>query len=346
MKFTPRSLAPKPVLSEVDLRNRWLDNYSQNSRNENNGFLTRFCEINGTDAVKVLQEDNKVIEGFLIKYYRQRETEHRVPPTISKEIRAILGYFKSNRDIPLMGLPRWLTKTHPNWFEGNKLLTHDELRAMIRTQDLTDRKAVICFLAQTGQRVGILTGLKWKLIENLADNWGLVNVPPKLLNILNQNVNKHNRRYKFLIHPETMSLIRQIPRDETDFVWHFKMAKTENARDKMGNTKWGKRRMQEVVEDARDKVPELREVPEPTSSGRTQHKVHTHTLRPFWKDRMQKAGVNEVTLQYLMGHKIRDAGTYDRGLFTQENLLTEYKKAEPFLGGLLSGMLTHNGMKE
>ncbi len=177
--------------------------------------------------------------------------------------------------------------------------------------------------------------MKWKLIEDLPDNWGLVNVPPKLLNLLNQNVNKNNRRYKFLIHPETMSLIRQIPRDETDYVWHIKMVKPENAREKPEDTKWAKRRMQEVVEDARDKVPELREVPEPSPSGRVHHKVHTHTLRSFWMDRMQKAGVNEVTVQYLMGHKIRDAGTYHRGLFTQENLLIEYKKAEPVLGGLL-----------
>lgn len=210
---------------------------------------------------------------------------------------------------------------------------------MIRTQDLVDAKAVLCFLAQTGQRVGVLTGLKWKMIEDLPDNWGFVNVPPPLANILNQNVNKNNRRYRFLIHPETMSLIPQIPRDETDYVWHFK---TENARENPRDRKWAKRRMQEVVEDARDKVPELRDAPELSPAGRAQHKVRTHTLRNFWKDRMQKAGVHEVTLNYVMGHKIRDEGTYDRGLFTQENLLTEYKKAEPLLGGLLSNMPTHN----
>ncbi len=84
MKFTAKP-SSRPQLSEADLRRRWLDDYSPNVRKDYDATLTHFCEINGTDTVKVLQEDKEVIEEFLSKYYTHRkDVEGIVPTTLSK----------------------------------------------------------------------------------------------------------------------------------------------------------------------------------------------------------------------------------------------------------------------
>jgi integrase len=147
------------------------------------------------------------------------------------------------------------------------------------------------------------------------DGFGIVEVPPELLNAKGRNVNKGRTRYKFVIGLDTMRLLSQLPRTE----WVFRSQKTELS--------VSVRQIERIISDAAEKVGVQRKFQTKIGS---KYEVHPHVFRRYWKHQMRQGGVTDETLlDYMLGHRLSYRGTYDS--YPDEDLLKAHKQAEAYL---------------
>jgi integrase len=192
-------------------------------------------------------------------------------------------------------------------YEGDRVLTQKQVKAMVAARRKFRDKLVIAFLAQTGQRLGVMTAMKYPMIRKI-DGRGLVEVPPTLLNPHGENVNKAEVRYKFIIGRDAMRLIEKVS-DKSG--WMLELSERQIGR---------------VVDESATSIG----VQEPTPTkieGRSWHFVHPHVFRKYWKRQMKLGKIEDRDLlNFMMGHKLAYGGAYDK--FEDEDLLRAYKKAE------------------
>ena len=310
--------------SEHDPVKRWFRNSrSEVSRKSRLAILDHFCRSEGISREKLLELAGKVppgkpqskIEEIVGDYLDKREASGLMGSTVAKEFGAISGFLRANN--VLIQAPKRLS-LKPR-LEIHRLLEKEEVRAMMAQFESEPRKkAVILTLAQTGQRIRVLTALAWPetkrelavIKEFKGSGWGYVTINPGMRNWLGETFNKLDTAYTFCIHPETMRFLKQIREGQDDIVFHVHP-----------------RRLQEVVEYAAAKAGIQRPIASRLES-REWHEVHAHVFRGYWKYWMREGGVYDPDLlRYLMGQKVMLA--YDR--FPLEKLLHEYKKAEASL---------------
>jgi len=258
-------------------------------------------------------ELKEVIEEF----YRHLRKEGLQPNSAMVTCWPILSFFSAN-NVTIRDLPRDMMKTQDNAWETTFIPTQDQVRTMVESRKDTCDKTLIAFLAQTGQRIGVLTAMKTGMIDKFGQH-GIVEVPPRLMSPptdshpQGENVNKYEVRYKFVIGEDTMQLIDELTNWEPGYVFDISVRT-------MG------RRVDEAAKDIDIQKPIQTEI-----KGRSMNRVHPHIFRRYWAERVTSGGMLETQREHMMGHKLPYRGTYLVGLLTDEKLVEAYTKAEPNL---------------
>ncbi len=253
------------------------------------------------------------IEKRIAHYITTRKHSDIAGSTVAKEVGAIIAFFRFYRIV--IETPKGLS-LKPS-YEKHRTLEKTEVKGMLSAVSEPYKKAVIQTLAQTGQRLRVLTALSWKAeskrplaVIKKIDGWGWVTIEAGMRNWFNESFNRSNVHYTFFIHPESMELLDEI-REEGEnrvFVIH-------------------PRHMQEIVVNAA-KTAEIQKSVSRRLNGTEWNEVHPDVFRPYWKARMRIAGVEDSDLlRYLTGEKATLAPSQVR----LDNLLEVYKKAQASL---------------
>ncbi|MCJ7455718.1 tyrosine-type recombinase/integrase [Candidatus Bathyarchaeota archaeon] len=163
-------------------------------------------------------------------------------------------------------------------------------------------KAFIAFLAQTGQRVGVLAAIKHDDIIHVGSH-GVVEVPP------NFPKNKQRVRYKFVIGEDTMGLLKELQEKNPSGPSIFQ----------------SQRQMGRIVDEAAREIGIQKEMT--TRLGRKMLLVHPHTFRKYWKKQVREPLGDSDLVNCMMGHKPPYRGAYDH-FNDNTDLVERYKKSE------------------
>ena len=309
------------VLADSRSKQRWLNRVPELMHQRRLSELEQFEDFGKTKVEVLLSEALKAtsrgrppeaLEDLLVEYYNHMVKKGYAQTSAKTKYHIVRGFFSINNVKPAP-LPRNLTVTGSS-YEPGQLLTQEQVKAMVKMQEDPQDKASVAFLASTGQRKGVILGLRWDIIR-LVDGYGLVEVPPTLESPDGYNVNKGRNRYKFVIIPSTMKLLKALPSLPLGYVF---------------NTSW--HQIIRAVESAADKLKIQRKIP--GRVGRNWHSVHPHIFRRYWKNQMREskamAGMApdeaRIFLDFNMGHIVPYTGAYDT--FTDEKLIAAYKRAE------------------
>lgn len=307
----------RPAVVSMNPRERWLSHFEgEESKNRHSRALERFEAIVGAKATDLLERARKCIpegkppeelEDALTNYHSHLIGQGQAPTSAAQWYSLIRGFFSANH-IRLGRTPREIMASGAA-YESSRVLTQKQVRRMVASRRKLRDKLVIAFFAQTGQRLGVITAMKYGMIRKV-DGRGLVEVPPTLPNPDGENVNKAEVRYKFVIGRDAMRLIEKVA-DKKGWVLDL-----------------SERQIGRIFDDAATStgVQESLE----TKIGRSWHLVHPHVCRKYWKREMKLGGVKDPDLlNFLMGHKLAYGGAYDS--FTDDDVLKAYKRAEPKL---------------
>ena len=192
-------------------------------------------------------------------------------------------------------------------YEKPEVPSQDSVQGMVKSCDSPRDRFLIAFLAQTGQRIGILTAMKRNMITKIASGHGIVKVPQTFPNPQGENVNELELPYTFVIGRDTMRLLQDLPLCEGRWLLDISL-----------------RQMGRIV----DKAAQAVDVQEKTQTeiGGSWSAVHPNTFRKYWKDCMIKAGSDPRSFMHMMGNRVPSVlGSWEP---TDDKLLDAYKKAE------------------
>lgn len=296
----------------------WLDSYPPDPRQRRRRLraLERFEKSVQEDAAILLEKAHRTtygcqeVEDKLEEYRRKLVTKGRSEASAIQLCREVRTFF-TRRGARLARFPRdTIRQPQP---PPTTPLSQDDISKMIQTRDNVRDQLVIAFLAQTGQRIGVLTAMKKRMIkerESKTFPYGLVDVNiGDLIDPDGRNVNRSRVHYRFVVGREAMQLVRII-RDYKGG-WLFGI---------------GERQIERIVNKAGDDadVQKRRRTGLPK---RRMHTVHPNELRRYWKHQMREGGVKDSDmLNFLMGNKLADDGT--SRAFSEEEVLNAYKTAE------------------
>jgi len=296
----------------------WLNYYPPRQHKRRLAALRRFADAVNQEPAELLERarkrqsegrDPEEVEDALRKYYKSIIDAKRAPSTAAQWYAVVRSYFTRNY-VSLPRFPHDIEVAGPTYPRGD-VLSQEQVRRMVETRDDKRDQLVIAFLAQTGQRVGVLAAMKRNMIKKKTwkgDRYGLVEVGPNLENPKGQNVNKYKVHYQFVIGKDTMKLIHQV-KSKGGWLLNISM-----------------RQMNRIVDEAARKVGAQQPI-ETKLDRRHLHTVHPHVFRKYWKRQMKAGGINNSELlDFIMAHKLPYGGAYDA--FPPEDLLKAYRKAE------------------
>jgi integrase len=299
----------------------WLDSYPPDSRQRRRRLraLERFEKSVRRDAPtlleKALQSTHgcQEVEDTLEDYLRNLISKGRNEYSATQSCREVRTFFTKNH-ARLARFPRDIVSQPRH--RPTSTLSRDDVNKMIQKADNVRDQLVIAFLAQTGQRVAVLTAIKKAMIREKGPKafpYGLVEVNvDDLIDPEGRNVNRYRVYYRFVIGREAMQLVKKMPASKGG--WLFDIGERQIARI-----------VSKAGKDADVQKRRLTGLPK-----RYMYKVHPNALRRYWKAQMRQAGVKDSdVLNFLMGNKPPYDGTSHE--FSDEEVLRIYKMAEKAL---------------
>jgi integrase/recombinase XerD len=221
-------------------------------------------------------------------------------------------------------------------YEPRRLYSQDDVAWLVDSADNTRDKALITFLAQSGQRVSIIVNLKIGHITLQQPAPIIVDVPAVLRNKHGVNVNKAQTSYQFALGEDTKRYLelmiderrkRGEPLEPES--WLFRSNSTWIAEKKIRKVKLSEAgsplsisQVGNIIRSAASK----RGIQEKFGK---RYLFHPHGFRRYWKHQMRIGRVDSDLLDYMMGHVLPYAGAYDR--WTAEDIKKSYERAENFV---------------
>jgi integrase len=295
---------------------KWLDFYPPHERPRRLRALKRFAHFTKRDPVVLLEKavestrGCQEIEEALVEYYRDLVRKGREESTATQWVRVVRSFF-TRSGARLARFPRDIV-SEPG-YPPTCTLVQDDVVKMIQKRDTIRDQLVIAFLAQSGQRVGVVTAMKKAMIKEKgpkASPYGLVEVYNRdLVNPKGRNVNRYRVHYRFVIGREAMQLVKKMPDHEGG--WLFDI---------------GERQMGRIVNEAADDAGIQKRI-QTRLGNRFMNTVHPNAFRTYWECQMRQGGVRDSDmLDFLMGNKLPYNGASDR--FSEEEVLNAYRTAE------------------
>jgi integrase len=296
----------------------WLDSYPPDPRQRKRRLqaLQRFKESVRRDPIALLEKALQTthgceeVEDALGEYHKHLEREGCDERSARQWVSVVKGFFTRNH-ARLARVPRDIVSRRR--YPPTSALYQDDVSKMIQKRDNIRDQLVIALLAQTGQRIGVLTAMKKGMIKEKGPKafpYGLVEVHDRdLVNPKGRNVNRYRVRYRFVIGREAMQLVEKMPDYEGG--WLFDITE---------------RQMGRIVNEAADDAGIQKRI-RTGLVNRFMHTVHPNALRPYWKRQMRQGGVKDSDmLEFLMGNRLPYDGASD--MFPEEEVLNAYKTAE------------------
>jgi integrase len=249
------------------------------------------------------------VERLLREYYRHLINEKKNAKSSAGQWYALLRSFFAVNGMDLGRYPRKIVVQ--SIYEKLRVPSQESVKEMVQSCEGPRDKFVIAFLAQTGQRIGVLTAMKRNMITKLVSGHGIAKAPPNLRNPRGENVNESGLAYSFVIGRDTMQLLSELPLYEGG--WLLGVSQRQIGR---------------IVDEAARRVRIQHK--ERTDIGRRWSAVHPNTFRKYWRNQMKEAGSESFLVMHMMGYKVPSVlGSWEP---TDEKLLEAYEKAESRLG--------------
>ena len=189
----------------------WLMSVGPNTRWGYTYFLKQFCKFVGLTPDQIIKlgiEDRRAVHRKLKEWYAQHKSRGLASGTRMRAYTTIRSFLSWN-DISLGRTPYPFRAAVR--YETLRILTADELSKMITIARMTRDKAIISFLAQSGQRSGILRAMRYGQVrEQLEKQLDpiLIRIPGDFLDADGENVNKIREKYEFAIGKECAMFLR------------------------------------------------------------------------------------------------------------------------------------------
>jgi integrase len=232
-------------------------------------------------------------------------------------------------------------------YEARRLLTRTEIARMVDVSPSLRDKAVIATAAWSGQREGVLRALRWGMVRNQIERGvdiAVVRVPAVLLDGDGENVNKAEAEYMFALGMEAIEYIKRMMKQRMEWgeplddeSWLFRSYRTfqpgtRNPIPLAKNSKsapLGRGKLNLIIRRAAERTG-IQKAVRRLKDNKSQHEIHLHAFRRYWKYQMRKAGINDDEfLNYIMGHVPPYEGAYDK--YTEDLVIKLYQQASPYL---------------
>ena len=210
-------------------RQRWLSHFEdQAMKRRNSNALDRFEKSAGVRAEVLLKRTRAQIrsdypedaEDAFQKFYDDMRRRGLKDESASQWISVVRGFFRANGvPLPPLLLMRSVGPPGPHGLPFNQLDVKRMIRRLANAPKqsllITRRnRAVIAFLAQTGQKEGILAGITWEMVREGNEaarrhrypSHALIEIDPEFPK------NQLGRRYRFVIGSDAMRLMERLPR--------------------------------------------------------------------------------------------------------------------------------------
>lgn len=288
----------------------WLRSLPPNRKKAYQTVLNRFCDFCKITPMDLLVETRDALFRFdtppsrekLNKWKEELIASKLRPGTVQQYRNRVLSFLSYHIDR--------LGKEYGNRSYRRSSILFDplkqgEVKLMVEKAKHRHHKAVIGFLAQTGQRVAVLGGITWGMID--WTGWK----PYGIASVLEKS-------YRFVIGKDTMSLLDQWPETEK--------------RKADGGFVFGlsERQIHRIVAEAADDANVQKDSRESMPDKTILYRVHPDAFPTYWNGRVRDGGMVELQRKHMMGRDV----SYDpreRDLFSVDRLVAAYSKAEPKL---------------
>jgi len=243
---------------------------------------------------------------------------------------AIRSFYAANR-IVLGKKPRTFRAVVE--FESRKLYSQDDVAMLVDAADNVRDKALICFIAQSGQRIGVVCALRIQHIELEQEAPIIVDVPGILRDKNGLNVNKAQLPYRFAVGLDTRNYLELMLRERRDRgeaitgeSWLFRSHSQKIATMRIRKVRLSTTGQPISIAQASAIVRHAANVMGIQEKTGKRYLYHPHGFRRYWKHQMRMGGADPDLLEYMMGHAQPYGGAYDR--WTTQDIKTQYHRAE------------------
>lgn len=326
-------------------------------------YLTGFCSFTRLNPDKLIalgKKDPTEAHTLLKRFYLHLQRTTTLHGQTRSGIYHTVRSFYAANDILLGRAPRGFRWTAQH--DLGRLLTRKEVFDMITASPRLRNKAIISFLAQSGQRARVVSAMKIGHVRAQLDH----NVVPLIIRVRYDSENaygvpasKSRINYRFAIGNETCDLLRKMIKQRReagelidDESWLFKMltrwmpatkrkaAHQVNVDPKERGAPLSSHAITKIIHYAANHAGiqafRLGSVPDGRWGGpRRFYEIFPHMFRRYWKHQMREGGVKDNDLlKYIMGQTPIEVSSYDR--FDDDYVKREYGRAEPYLSALTS----------
>jgi len=211
-------------------------------------------------------------------------------------------------------------------FEPYRVLSPSEVALMVNYAPSNRDKALIVFLAQSGQRVGVLTALRYSHVMSGFEKgeypW-IIEIRAILRDGQGVNVNKLGESYSFAVGEDTILYLKRMIDDREmygdsidDKSWLFRSYSksiSEGGKKtpvRVSRSTRGRALTSVSIRDIVHEVAERAGLQRKASEKR--YEIHPHIFRRYWNMRMQEAGLSEDLRSFMLGHRLPYEGAYSR----------------------------------
>ncbi|RLI29069.1 MAG: hypothetical protein DRO46_03160 [Candidatus Hecatellales archaeon] len=316
----------KSEMEAYDSVRNWLSNFPDrpNTRRSYLLWLSRFVRWTGKDPDLLIKEAERSpgkAHSQLKSFYNYLIERGLSSNTAILAYQALRSFYRWN-EISLGRRPRGFRGRAE--YASSYVLTQEDVASMVAACDNIRDKALIAFLAQSGQRCGVIAALKVKHVRVGLERKTtplIVNVPPVLRDGRGVNVNKLGEAYRFAIGKDAISLVREMLKERKeageplhDESWLFRSysVKREGYSKpvKVSRSAEGPplttSAIRQIVHEAALKAGLQRK------ASAKRYEIYPHSFRRYWNMRMQEAGLSEDLREFMLGHRLPYNGAYSK----------------------------------
>jgi integrase/recombinase XerD len=292
---------------------RWFANVPGARTRETYSYALRkfvkFAGMSPDELVRLGRRSAEEAHDLVKMFYNSLELASKTKMTVYQAIRS----FYASNHVSLGRKPRTFRAVVE--YEPGRLYSQDEVAKLVDAADNARDKALITFLAQSGQRVGVITARRQRHINLEQPGPLVVDVPAVLRNKSGINVNKGQVPYRFAVGEDSKTYLKLMIRDRIKRgeppdpdSWLFRSyslrLSEKNVRRARGSEPGGPLSIAQVGKIVRDAAAK-RDVQQKFGK---RYLFHPHGFQRYWKHQLRMGGVDPGLIEYMMGHVLPYGG--------------------------------------
>lgn len=302
-----------------------------------------FSKLSPRQLISLAISDKIAAKEKLVEFYQYYVQRGYAPNTCRNAFLSVRSFLNYN-EIRFGRFP-FTYHTDPI-YETRRIFTRAEVFRMLLGARTPRDKALISFIIQSAQRIGIITNLRYGAVRRQIENL----ISPVIIDN-NAEVTKRHVSHSFAIGQECVDLVKIMIDhrqrsgemiDDESFLFrsYFRgwdmldgvmvgggKSQESDRGNPLNNTSVGAIMRTAAASGG---VPINNLNPNPTDHSRNRYEIHAHAFRRWWKNMMRRGGVSDpLFLDFILGHRAPYRGAYD--FYDHDYIRHEYAKAEPQL---------------